>query len=896
MADPPLVLPAIVTRPVSSPAVGENNRADPRDSDPSSQISALTQRLGLLERENGILTQQMKQIESVTSLIVRNDEATRQSQAKLSMDLRMQSKSGDLLSADVDRRLRSIETKISQETEVLLSLQEKMLRSPGNQQEEGLSKHIVQQMKAVERLQAETAARGTLFDDDVADLKRALAQQQSEGSDWQDREKRKTELLYGEIVRMSEQMQESQKLWGNQHMQMEQRLKELEQSNFSNEKLMQQFDAREANHFAEGGQYAQGLASNLQHLSQEVARLQARCNLELAERKETSTHQQEWVQQLQSALQQTDRNFGERLTGALQQLMNSIADDRRTMAVRWEEEQQKALHRDASRAANENEARELISERFSALEKRVYEQTSTREQDQQSHDRWEEQQLHRLSSRIDEEVSTRQLENEKLAQQLRQNFSKLQNSTDQQVDGIQRQFNNLEEVVRAAVRARLVAEQKAKEKAESVHAMLGNAIEVVQAESRTARAKLSAQILSTSRTQAEALVVAVKERQHTMEIYTQSQNLIHEELQSRIIETETRVKQCDVAREVSEQQLRAELRHAVASLENSIAAFESRSSASESATEIAIDKIKSGADQGLVELAAALQQVIQLWASDSQAEICSLRDETATAFNELRASNSAISNQVSDVGGQLGREIGQVVIEREVERLLHGMVDCIADNADHCFAEWIGEEVREEKESRVSFEERVEYNAVASSAAHHAMQVASVMEEMILQVEHSTLLERVTQIEDKCSRAADGIMREGEMRIALQADVKRAESAVSELHIVSEVSLVMESLITSVVQQGVIDSVAETQIRGESARARIVESMSMFRDELDAQKTQSTDFRLRTDLQFSAMQGANTKNMLEWEESMGFVQTMNHSMMDGQTIDADVLNVRRGVF
>ena len=80
----------------------------------------------------------------------------------------------------------------------------------------------------------------------IADLKRALAHQQSEGEDWQDREKRKSELLYSEMVRMGEQMQESQNLWGNQFTQMQQRIKELEQSNFTSEKMLLQFDAREA--------------------------------------------------------------------------------------------------------------------------------------------------------------------------------------------------------------------------------------------------------------------------------------------------------------------------------------------------------------------------------------------------------------------------------------------------------------------------------------------------------------------------------------------------------------------------------------------------------------------------------------------------------------------------
>ena len=60
-------------------------------------------------------------------------------------------------------------------------------------------------------------------------------------------------------------------------------------------------------------------------------------------------------------------------------------------------------------------------------------------------------------------------------------------------------------------------------------------------------------------------------------------------------------------RQASEQQAHAEIKQSVASLEASIAAYESRLCASENATEIALDTVKTRAETGLVELAAALQ-------------------------------------------------------------------------------------------------------------------------------------------------------------------------------------------------------------------------------------------------------------------------------------------------
>jgi len=425
MADS-FALPPIVSRPMSTPARSDEATALRSDM----QNVSLVQRLGLIERENGILTQQMKQLEGVVAIIMKKDEDTRSSQAQIDLEVRMQGRSSDLLNADVDRRLQLMEGKLSQENDLLLNLHEKVFKldGPGNQHaaREALSSHVVQQMKTVERMKEEAAARGTSFDDEVAGLRRSLAQQKNEGDNWQDREKRKGAVIYSEIVRMGEQMQESQRLSTNQNLQMEQRLKELEQRNFSNEQMLLQFDAREASHFVDGGQNAQDVAAKMQYLSQEVARLQARSNAELMERKASSSNQHEWVQQLQSALQQTDINFGERLTGALQQLMNSIAEDRSAMAVRWEEEQQKMLQRDAARAAKESEARELISQRFAHLEKKVYEESTEREQDQQTHDRREQQHWHQLSSQIEEEVTTRQMEKEQFSHFLRNSLSKLQ--------------------------------------------------------------------------------------------------------------------------------------------------------------------------------------------------------------------------------------------------------------------------------------------------------------------------------------------------------------------------------------------------------------------------------------------------------------------------------------
>ena len=60
------VLPAINSRPLSSP---ERTYAPAVGSDP--QTVTLIQRMGLLERENGILTQQMKQMEGALTTLMR---------------------------------------------------------------------------------------------------------------------------------------------------------------------------------------------------------------------------------------------------------------------------------------------------------------------------------------------------------------------------------------------------------------------------------------------------------------------------------------------------------------------------------------------------------------------------------------------------------------------------------------------------------------------------------------------------------------------------------------------------------------------------------------------------------------------------------------------------------
>ena len=104
---------------------------------------------------------------------------------------------------------------------------------------------------------------------------------------------------------------------------------------------------------------------------------------------------------------------------------------------------------------------------------------------------------------------------------------------------------------------------------------------------------------------------------------------------------------------------------------------------------------------------------MQLWASDSQAEIGSLRDETSIALRDLRKSSSGISERVSEVAEELGDRIGQVVIEKEVTQVLQGMVNLLVDNQSNWVEQQLQDEVQQDREGRISFEERMEVRSIA---------------------------------------------------------------------------------------------------------------------------------------------------------------------------------------
>jgi len=451
--------------------------------------------------------------------------------------------------------------------------------------------------------------------------------------------------------------------------------------------------------------------------------------------------------------------------------------------------------------------------------------------------------------------------------------------------------------VRAAVRARLVAEQKAKEKAETVNAVLGNAVEVVQAESRAARNKLSAQIMSTSHAQAEALVVAVKERQYAMEAQAKAQTFIDSEHRAQLNEVEEQLNASHTARIASEKQIHSEIHQSVKSLQSSIAAFESRLSASENATEIALDGMKSGAEQGLTELASALQQVMQLWSSDAQAEIVSLRQETATALNNIRQSISITDKHTSTVVKDLGDAVEESLVEQEVGRVLQVMVNLVADEVQNDLISEVQDEIKEETQSRISLDERVQYDAVVSNAAHHAMQVASVMEEMIFRIEHYEVQERIVQMEDNCSRTANDISREAEKRINLQADVQQSQRVVLEMQLELDVAAAMEHLIVSVVQQSTLDVVTDLRNEQESARIRTNCGFETLRSQFQAERTQNEDFRTRNEMQLSAIQDIRDSNKLVWDSCLALARSDEAATsIDLPAPEYDLLTVADGVF
>jgi len=340
----------------------------------------------------------------------------------------------------------------------------------------------------------------------------------------------------------------------------------------------------------------------------------------------------------------------------------------------------------------------------------------------------------------------------------------------------------------------------------------------------------------------------------------------------------------------------------VASLETSITAYDTRLSASESATEIALDQVKSRAEQELTELASALQRVMQLWSSDAQTEISSLRDETAMALANMRVSTSATSAKVVEVANELGESIEKLAAETEVKQVLQEMVDLVADEEGDNLMLQLQENIREEQEARISLADRVEYSTAASHATHHAMQVASVMEEMIVQVENHALHENIKSISKECKKANDGVARGAEIRIALQADVQRAELAVSELQATSEVALALESLISSVIQQATNDTIERHQIEGGRARSQVMETISEIRSELKESQIENQDFQTRNKMQILALQGAKDPSTIEWERTTAYVEASaqqlggNSANLILEQYPSDILNVRGGVF
>jgi len=389
-------------------------------------------------------------------------------------------------------------------------------------------------------------------------------------------------------------------------------------------------------------------------------------------------------------------------------------------------------------------------------------------------------------------------------------------------------------------------------------------------------------------------VIAVKERQHAMEVHANTQALIDNEHRSQLNDVEDRLNAIDVFRLKSEKQLRSEIHQSVKSLESSIAAYESRISASENATEIALDGVKSGAEQGLTELAAALQQIMQLWSSDAQAEIVSLRHETAAALNNIRQSSFIADKHVSKVVEELGDAVEESLVEQEVARTLQVMVNLIADEAQNNLIYEVQDEIKEETQSRMSLDERVEYDATVSSAAHHAMQVASVMEEIIFRIEHHEAQERIVKIEGSCSRTASEVLREGEKRAMLQADVQQTEKEILEMQQDLDVDSAIEHLIVAVVQQSTLDAVTNLRKEQESARVQVLESVETLRSQCEAERTQNEDFRSRSQLQLSMIQDAKDASQLAWDSCMVLAQPEVDAVVPEEF--CEVLNVRDGVF
>ena len=431
------------------------SQISPQISIQNSQAISLMQRLDQLEKENStlrdVLVQQQKSMLERMSDSESRIMSEVQRRVELEMEVRVKNKATDVGASVIEKRLAQLERLVeSQQTEIS-DFNDKSKRLDSNSR---LLQIIQQRIDSAVQTVQSGAGGVKVVDEDLHRLKMIVKEREDKEKQFQEREKRKGAVMFGEVTQLGKIVETSSERMGKGIGLLQKRIESLELRLKSDERGIMAMEGRDAEKFSAVAKRAEDLEKHLMELSEATLRQRAIVDNESAERRRLQSEQSSWMQEVRNALVQTDAEVSNKITNTLSQLANRMLSERENMEERFKQLHQELNERRIAREQASLVERESINSRFKAIDEVLKKEQETRSIDLRKNELDQSKNHESLSAAIQRIETTtegfRRVDDNSLS--LSQNLKLQWLNFAIAVESAQ---TNLEEVVRAEIKARM---------------------------------------------------------------------------------------------------------------------------------------------------------------------------------------------------------------------------------------------------------------------------------------------------------------------------------------------------------------------------------------------------------------------------------------------------------
>jgi hypothetical protein len=652
------------------------------------QMVTMHQRLNALERENGMLAAQLQQVQGTVQVAARGAREQSSSvyaeREHISSEMRAQSKTNELNYSELMQRLRRVEEEASADKQrvsdfIQVHTQEQLQRNIGPV--------LAQAQQEFNTAQERASIRESEQANDIAGLKWKMHSVIEGEKDIQEAEKRKGQLLYGEVVRLGEHVANIESKTVVQQQQLQEQVRALQAQLQLSEQALHQVDNREVSHAVGINQQAESQEMKLQQMNQDIARLNGVVHSIQGEKQQAGEIQQKWAQNLQQSFTEADSSLGDRIAGAIQQIVGQIASNQQAVNFRFNEQQEQQMGRESSQQAEQFREREGLAIRLKYIEDSLANERMQSQMELQDQERRLREYLDSMSGAVTKNAADIRANREFASLELQKGVIVAQQAAEQMREYCSRKLLDLEEVTRGEIKSRMLNDTEFRSKFSTTVSALSSAIETVQLDAATSIQKLD---LKADRICAEAADEREKnarELESMLKDHSKIQNLKFDKLQVRI-------GQCDSNLKVNfthDDALRVEFGKLLAAAEGKAAQATETVAAAlvehQEVTDIALKEQKSLLSIEMKDMAQSLRNFMELWATDGQAEMAHLRDEVVFEIDNVRMSIAKFQSTVQKQTSTLADNIIDIEKEAEIAKVMASMINHLDDENEVTYRE-----------------------------------------------------------------------------------------------------------------------------------------------------------------------------------------------------------------